>query len=258
MVFEKVITMSFYNNFAVDVFTKEGQFIGNWPTLSECAKELCLKYRANALKCLAGTINSSEGYVFRYSPKEVPLLQNEEWKPVKGFESFYMVSNKGRVASINQYGRKTFFIMRPFKGGNGYCRVRFWDNIKKEHTNHLVHRLVAEAFIPNPDNKEQVDHIDTIKTNNCVENLRWVTFVENCYNPITIKRYKINAKRMSEKYGNKAAVEAKKVSVQQAINNHTNVYSSYNEAGRETGHDASVIRKWCNSGKYGWSKVNNN
>lgn len=250
--------MSYFNNFAVDVFTKEGQFIGNWPSLGECVTALNLKYKANARKCLAGVIKYSEGYIFRYKPVEVPMLSNEEWRPVKGYETLYMVSNKGRVASILQYGKTTFFIMHPFKAGNGYCRVRFWDCLTKTHTNHFVHRLVAEAFLPNPEGKEQVDHIDTIVTNNCVENLRWVTFMENCYNPITIERYKKNAKCMSEVYGNRAAVEAKRVAVNHTVDGYTISYPSFNEAGRQTGHDASVIRKWCNLGKYGWSIVNNN
>lgn len=248
--------MSYYNTFAVDVYTKEGQFVGNWSSLAECVEALNLKYKANARKCLAGTIKHSEGFVFKYNPTEVPMLPNEEWRPVKGFELLYMVSNKGRVASIFQYGKPTFFIMHPFKGDNGYCRVRFWNSTTKTHTNHFVHRLVAEAFIPNPEGKEQVDHIDTVVTNNCVENLRWVSFIENCYNPITIERYKRNAKRMSKKYGNKAAVEAKRIEVIHVTDNHTDLYSSFNEAGRQTGHDASVIRKWCNQNKYGWSITN--
>ena len=66
---------------------------------------------------------------------------------------------------------------------NGYLKVRIGGVMKN------AHRLVAEAFIPNPNNKPEVDHINTVKTDNRVENLRWVTREENCNNPLTLEHH---------------------------------------------------------------------
>lgn len=114
------------------------------------------------------------------------------WKSVKGYEDLYEVSDTGLVRSkdrwVNNRGTMEFrkgHIMHP-NNCRGYKTVCFCMNGK---TNRFrVARLVAEAFIPNPHNKEQVDHINTIKTDDRVENLRWVTRSENMNNPITKTR----------------------------------------------------------------------
>lgn len=101
----------------------------------------------------------------------------EIWKPVVGYEGLYEVSNFGRVRSVDHYvhhyrgGLKVVRgrILKPSFSGTGYLQVR----LGAKSNNHLVHRLVAEAFIPNPDNLPQVNHKDEDKTNNCVENLEW-------------------------------------------------------------------------------------
>lgn len=107
----------------------------------------------------------------------------EIWKDIKDFEGLYQVSNLGRVKSL-KLNRE--LIMKPTKEVNGYLTINLTNNDGK-HKKFLIHRLVVEAFIPNPDNKPQVDHINTDTTDNRVENLRWVTPMENTNNPLTLK-----------------------------------------------------------------------
>lgn len=110
----------------------------------------------------------------------------EIWKPVKGYEGYYEVSNLGRVRSIDRVVVDTVRnCERLLKGKvlvqndkeNGYKTVVFC----KEHKTHnkYVHRLVAEVFIPNPDNLPQINHKDEDKTNNRVDNLEWCTQLYN-------------------------------------------------------------------------------
>ena len=110
----------------------------------------------------------------------------EEWRPIKGYEGLYEVSNLGRVKALNYYRIDNEHIMQISKNNNGYLHTALFRDNKREDK--LVHRIVAEAFIPNPDNKPFVDHINTDKTDNRVENLRWVTHFENMNNPITRKK----------------------------------------------------------------------
>ena len=122
-------------------------------------------------------------------------MKEEVWKAIKGYEGLYEVSNMGRVSSLDRIVKsRGFYIIR--KGAikklltdrKGYLYVFLSkNNIEKTHR---VHRLVADAFIPNPDNKPEVDHINTIRSDNRVENLRWVTSKENSENEISHKKQK--------------------------------------------------------------------
>ena len=122
-------------------------------------------------------------------------LPNEEWRDVQGFPN-YAVSNFARVKRLKYIryyldGRVRHNEERIVKqtSKDGYKMVRLF-NEKTGRKGILVktHRLVAIAFIPNPDNKPYIDHINTIRDDNRIENLRWVTAKENSNNTITRKR----------------------------------------------------------------------
>ena len=101
----------------------------------------------------------------------------EIWRDIEGYEGLYQVSNLGKVKSLNYKCTKKEKILKPFSNRDGYLRVKLCKEGKRR--SYLVHRLVAQAFISNPEDKPQVNHKDEDKTNNKVENLEWVTSKEN-------------------------------------------------------------------------------
>ena len=99
------------------------------------------------------------------------IMKKEYWKPVVGYEGLYEVSNWGRVKSL-KFGKEK--ILKPSKNKktkHGYLQVALWKN--GQYKRYYVHRLVAEAFIDNPNNYKEVNHKDENKTNNVVSNLEW-------------------------------------------------------------------------------------
>ena len=92
----------------------------------------------------------------------------ERWTDIKGYEGLYEVSNLGNVRSL-RYGKRK--VLKTYVQNSGYIYVDLYKNKKKKH--HLVHRLVAQAFIPNPKNLPEINHKDEDKFNNCVDNLEY-------------------------------------------------------------------------------------
>lgn len=133
------------------------------------------------------------------SPRWLSLedFEGEIWKDIPGYEERYQVSNMGRVRTKDRskswVDYRGFLFRHNYKShilkaqdnGHGYLTVLL------NERNKYLHRLVGLCFIPNPQNKPDIDHIDTNRHNNVALNLRWVTKSENCRNIITYARSKI-------------------------------------------------------------------
>ena len=188
--------------------------------------------------------------------KQVIIDKEEIWKPVKDYEGLYEVSDLGRVRSLDRiviqdckwgsecnhiYNGK---ILKP-RYHNGYVNVRLNKNGKPKTRN--IHRIVAEAFIPNPENKKTINHKDGNKSNNKVDNLEWATDSEQ----------QLHAYKMGLKKGRK-----KKIIQYDIEGNFIKEWESIKEAQRKL--KISNIYKCCNGstktcGGYVWKyKEENN
>ena len=126
-------------------------------------------------------------------PKDNPVLNIEEVAlPVVGFEEYYEVSSLGRVSNYRK-------IMTAYVINSGYEVIDF--RINNNRHKRLVHRIVAEAFIPNPECKKEVNHKDGNKRNNAVDNLEWVTSSENKQHAINTGLREYNNPTVGKKLG---------------------------------------------------------
>lgn len=175
-------------------------------------------------------------------------MRNEikTWRPIPGYEEFYEVSDDGDVRSISLLSRHGYVLNRKKPrllkweiSRDGYARVCLCRLKSKKHF--FIHRLVAFAFIPNPNDLPQINHIDENPLNNNIQNLEWCTGKQNC-------NHGHHRKRISERQLRnhcKSRPVAKVDSNGQIIE----IYSSINDAARKMGIRGENISRCC-MGKY--------
>ena len=169
----------------------------------------------------------------------------EEWKPVKDFEGRYEVSNRGRVRSLRYKGNNgKIGYLTPCDNGAGYLFVYLCDELLKKHRYAYIHRMVAEAFISNPNGFSEINHINECKHDNRVENLEWCNH-----------RYNINYGSRNERVAKKCG---KKVAQYDMEMNKIAEFETMREAFKKTGISNQTISLCCSgkiktSGGYHWS-----
>jgi hypothetical protein len=126
-----------------------------------------------------------------------PIIEEEIWKDIPGYERLYQASNLGRIKSLAKmsknrggvYLRKENFL-KPTINNKGYCIVKLYKNEGKIKNTIFVHKLISITFISNPKNYLEINHIDGVKTNNCVQNLEWCSRSHNVK-----ETYRLNLKK---------------------------------------------------------------
>ncbi|ARF11678.1 HNH endonuclease [Klosneuvirus KNV1] len=169
----------------VEQYDLQGNFIKKYDSMKEAAKENGVS--TDSIKdCLYGKTKNPKYFIWKYTEIKEEVYDNEKWKPIiiDEVDTQYKISDKGRCR--NKQGE----LLKGHEHQGKYICVDIVfikgdDIIKKSKR---LHVLVATAFIPNPENKPEVDHIDTNVQNNKVDNLRWYTHKENMNNENTKKK----------------------------------------------------------------------
>lgn len=176
----------------------------------------------------------------------------EEWRDIKGYEQLYQVSNLGRIKSLERIDCRGRLvkerIMKPTVLNTGYLQICLSKDC--EQNRYTIHRLVAEAFIPNPDRLTEVNHKDEDKSNNCVENLE---FCDHSYN----MNYGTGIQRRSKSLINHPSY-SKTVYQYTLDGEFVAEYPSVSEAARQLDCDMGCICHCCNGRQktaygYKWS-----
>ena len=159
----------------------------------------------------------------------------EIWKEIVGYDGLYQISNLGRVKSLGNNKTKKEKILKSSVDGDGYLFVKLYKN--RKFKSFIVHRLVAEAFIQNPNNLPQVNHKDENKQNNCVQNLEWCTVKYNV-------NYGTRNKRVAEKSTN-GKLSKPVLQIDKTTNEVIAEFPSTNEVERQLGFANTHISKCC-------------
>ena len=137
-------------------------------------------------------------------------MEEEVWKDIPGYEGRYQVSDIGRVRSLNYRGTGKVSVLKLSIDKDGYHVISLFSKteINQQYRSFRVGRLVGIVFVPNPDNKPEIDHINGIRTDDRVENLRWTTRKENDNNPHCLKRKsETRMGKLNHQFGKKASLE---------------------------------------------------
>ena len=164
----------------------------------------------------------------------------EEWRDIEGFEGKYQVSNMGRVKSLNYNHTGKERVLKAGKSNIGYLQVDLCKDGKGK--SYKIHRLVAQAFIPNPENYNEINHVDENKENNRVENLEWCDRSYNC-------NYGTRNKKSAEKRRNDLKMSKPVVGINK-VSGLILEFPSAKEASRVTGVNQSSISACCKGKRY--------
>ena len=178
----------------------------------------------------------------------------EVWKDIKGFEGKYQISNKGRVKRNIRFNSRNILlpekILSPYYSKGGYLYINFEiDGIK---TRHAMHRLIADAFIPNPNNYPIINHINEIKDDNRIENLEWCTYSYNLSYGHRVEKVLISRKI------NNSKTQQLEVEQRDLNNNLIATFMSISDASKKTSISCGAIWQSCNKGhitnkQYKWN-----